>query len=114
MVEAAKRPGVDFEYRIFNADGSEVGQCGNGARCVGRFLWQSQLTQKKTILLGTLERIIAVESAAHNQVTVNMGVPHLEPTAIPFEAAASADWYPVALAQETVQVGVVNIGIRTR
>lgn len=110
LVEVAKRPEVDFEYRIFNADGSEVAQCGNGARCVGRFLWESQLTQKENILLGTKERIIAVRPAAGNEVTVNMGIPLLEPQAIPFEAIISSDWYSVELPAETVQVGVVNLG----
>ncbi|HVV67799.1 MAG TPA: diaminopimelate epimerase [Gammaproteobacteria bacterium] len=110
VVETAKRPDVDFEYRIFNADGSEVAQCGNGARCVGRYLWDSRLTEKKTILLGTKERIIAVRSATHNEVTVNMGVPLLEPGAIPFEAATYSDWYSVELQKETIQIGVVNLG----
>ncbi len=110
VVESAKRPEVDFEYRIFNADGGEVSQCGNGARCVGRFLWQSHLTQKNSILLGTKERIIAVKSAENNDITVNMGIPLLEPEAIPFEAAIRSDWYPVELADEIVQVAVVNLG----
>ncbi len=84
LVEATQTGGVDFRYRIFNADGSEVEQCGNGARCFARFVHEKRLTDKKTIVVETYSGIITLEISKDNQVTVDMGLPDFAPGALPF------------------------------
>ena len=75
---------VDFDYRIFNADGSESAQCGNGARCVARFVTEKGLADKKTIRVRTAERIIEITVQDDNEIAVDMGVAVFEPKRIPF------------------------------
>ena len=87
LVEAAQTDGVDFKYRIFNADGSEVEQCGNGARCFARFVYEKQLTDKKTIVVETWSGIITLTITDDDQVTVDMGRPDFAPDALPFVPA---------------------------
>ena len=84
VVEPASRPGVDFRYRIFNADGGEVEQCGNGARCFVRFVHEQGLTDKTEIRVETASGIISPRLEADGQVTVDMGVPVLDPARVPF------------------------------
>lgn len=86
MVEKTSTPNVDFKYRIFNADGGEVEQCGNGARCFVRFVVEKGLTQKKEIKVETASGIITLTLRDDQQVTVNMGAPRFEPNHIPFVA----------------------------
>jgi len=83
LVEAARIPGADFRYRIFNADGGEVEQCGNGARCFVHFVREHGLTDKTRLRVETLGGIIEPSLAAGGEVTVDMGVPRFEPDAIP-------------------------------
>jgi diaminopimelate epimerase len=83
VVEKSNRPDVDFFYRIFNADGQEVGQCGNGARCLARFLQHYQLTQKTLINVATQTTTMQLQINNDETVTVAMGVPKLIPTEIP-------------------------------
>ena len=90
IVEPPSRPDVDFRYRIFNADGSEVEQCGNGARCFARFVLDKRLTAKKLIRVETKNSIIELNVRADGQVTVDMGAPRLQPAEIPFIADAAA------------------------
>src|SRR5574338_630983 len=82
VVEPATQPGVDFRYRIFNADGGEVEQCGNGARCFARYVHDRGLTAKTEIRVETRSGIIAPLLTADGQVTVDMGVPVLEPARV--------------------------------
>lgn len=111
LVEAPTREGVDFTYRIFNADGGEVEQCGNGARCFARFVREHGLTDKDRLTVATRAGIITLQIEADGQVTVDMGVPVFEPAAIPFQAGAQADAYPLELADgTTVELGVVSMG----
>jgi len=111
LVEAPGREGVDFTYRIFNADGGEVEQCGNGARCFARFVREHGLTDKDRLTVATRAGIITLQIEADGQVTVDMGVPVFEPAAIPFRAEARADAYPLELADgTTVELGVVSMG----
>jgi diaminopimelate epimerase len=111
LVEAPTREGVDFTYRIFNADGGEVEQCGNGARCFARFVREHGLTDKDRLTVATRAGIITLQIEADGQVTVDMGVPVFEPAAIPFQAEAQADAYPLELADgTTVELGVVSMG----
>ena len=84
LVEKPTRADADFRYRIFNADGGEVEQCGNGARCFVRFVHDKGLTAKTAIRVETAAGIIVPRLEADGQVTVNTGVPRFEPDAIPF------------------------------
>ena len=88
LVEKSSRPGVDFRYRIFNADGGEVEQCGNGARCFVHFVRDRGLTAKRKIRVETRGGIIEPALEPDGRVCVDMGVPRFEPEAIPFEPEA--------------------------
>jgi len=86
LVEPARGPGVDFRYRIFNADGGEVEQCGNGARCFVRFVRDKGLTDKRAIRVETMGGVIELGVEPDGRVTVDMGAPAFEPARIPFDA----------------------------
>ena len=110
IVETPSNPDVDFRYRIFNSDGSEVEQCGNGARCFARFVFDKRLTVKKVIKVETKGGIIELRLRNDNQVTVDMGAPRLEPRQIPFEADAEAISYPVQVEGRTVELAPASLG----
>jgi diaminopimelate epimerase len=110
LVEPPRSPKTDFYYRIFNADGSEVEQCGNGARCFARFVREKGLTERDEIPVGTRAGDIRLYIEGDGQVRVNMGVPVFEPARIPFLAEAEADNYELALDGETVSIGAVSMG----
>lgn len=110
MVESTDTPDVDFRYRIFNADGGEVEQCGNGARCFVRFVIDKGLTSKRDIRVETASGIITLMLQDDGQVTVNMGAPRFAPAQIPFEAKQQATTYELPLASETVTVSAVSMG----
>lgn len=110
MVEATDTPGVDFRYRIFNADGGEVEQCGNGARCFVRFVVDKGLTSKRDIRVETASGIITLMLQDDGQVTVNMGAPRFTPAQIPFEAEQQALSYELPLADETITISAVSMG----
>jgi len=110
VVEPASQPGVDFRYRIFNADGGEVEQCGNGARCFARYVHDRGLTAKTEIRVETRAGIIAPVLTADGQVTVDMGVPVLEPARIPFLSDSDAVVQPLEVAGETVAITAVSMG----
>lgn len=110
MVESTDTPGVDFRYRIFNADGGEVEQCGNGARCFVRFVVDKGLTSKRDIRVETASGIITLMLQDDGQVTVNMGAPRFNPAQIPFEAGQQAVSYELPLANETVTISAVSMG----
>ena len=86
IVEPPDLPNVDFKYRIFNADGSEVEQCGNGVRCFARFVHERQLTNKTKFKVQTCAGIVEPELGANGWVRVNMGYPKFLPNEIPFIA----------------------------
>ncbi|MGL1834047.1 diaminopimelate epimerase [Rhodocyclaceae bacterium SMB388] len=90
VVEPTSTPGVDFRYRIFNSDGSEVEQCGNGARCFVRFVREKGLSDKDEIRVETASGIIAPRLQPDGLVTVDMGVPELEPARVPFASDSNA------------------------
>ncbi|MBS1158195.1 MAG: diaminopimelate epimerase [Proteobacteria bacterium] len=110
LVEAAGQPGVDFRYRIFNADGSEVEQCGNGARCFVRFVHETGLTEKREIRVETKSGIIAPRLEADGKVTVDMGVPRFLPAEIPFLHDEDVIIYSLDVADETLDISVVSMG----
>ena len=110
LVEPAGQPGVDFRYRIFNADGSEVEQCGNGARCFVRFVHEQGLTAKREIRVETQKGIIGPRLEANGEVTVDMGVPRFLPAEIPFVSDSDAVIQPLDVAGTTVEISVVSMG----
>jgi len=110
VVEAPARPGVDFRYRIFNADGGEVEQCGNGARCFARFVHDRRLTDKREIRVETSGGIIAPRLEADGQVTVEMGVPRLMPDEIPFESDSSDVVQPLRVNDKVFDITAVSMG----
>ncbi|MGD9787599.1 MAG: diaminopimelate epimerase [Sulfuricellaceae bacterium] len=101
---------ADFRYRIFNADGGEVEQCGNGARCFVRFVHDQGLTAKSEIRVETLKGIIQPRLEADGQVTVDMGPPRFEPAEVPFVAEGRALTYELDLVEETVEVSALSMG----
>ncbi len=110
LVEPPGAEGVDFRYRIFNADGSEVQQCGNGARCFARFVRDKGLTDKDEIVVETASGVITLYIESDGMVRVNMGVPNFTPAALPFEAADESDGYELALDDDTLSIGAVSMG----
>lgn len=111
IVERPQQAGVDFRYRIFNADGSEVEQCGNGARCFVRFVVDKQLTTKAEIRVETRSGIIAPRLAEGGLVTVDMGVPVFEPARIPFVSDSVAVVQPLDLPDgTTLAITAVSMG----
>ncbi|MDO6386143.1 diaminopimelate epimerase [Uliginosibacterium sp. 31-12] len=110
IVERAQQPGVDFRYRIFNGDGSEVEQCGNGARCFVRFVVDKQLTNKTAIRVETKSGIIEPRLADDGLVTVDMGVPIFEPARIPFVSESDAVVQPLEVNGEMLAITAVSMG----
>jgi diaminopimelate epimerase len=110
LVEPPYDPEQDFHYRIFNADGSEVQQCGNGARCFARFVRLKGLTNRDRIAVSTMSGRIVLQLEQDNQVTVNMGVPEFEPAKVPFRAQKAEKTYLLRVAEQTVMCGVVSMG----
>lgn len=110
LVERAERPEADFRYRIFNADGGEVEQCGNGARCFARFVHEQGLTDEREIRVETLGGVIRPRLESDGWVTVDMGVPVLEPARIPFLGASSGLVQPLEVGGRTVEITAVSMG----
>jgi diaminopimelate epimerase len=110
MVESTTTPNVDFRYRIFNADGGEVEQCGNGARCFVRFVVEKGLTQKREIAVETASGIIRLKLQDDGQVTVDMGAPRFDPSQIPFQADALQKQYALALDNNEITISTVSMG----
>lgn len=110
LVEKSSIPDVDFRYRIFNADGGEVEQCGNGARCFVRFVHDQRLTAKNEILVETARGIIRPKLENDGQVTVDMGAPHFIPANIPFVATEQALTYDLTVGATEAIIGAVSMG----
>ncbi len=110
QVERARRPDTDFYYRIFNADGGEVGQCGNGARCFLRFVHDQGLTSKRAVRVETRSGIITPRLEDNGEVTVDMGAPVFEPARVPFLAPRQALVYPLDIRGRTLEVSVLSMG----
>lgn len=110
VVEPPSQPSIDFRYRIFNADGSEVEQCGNGARCFAKFVKDKKLTGKNTIVVETSSGIITLKITPDHQVVVNMGAPIFEPERIPFKADQQQPRYDIDVAGKNVSIGALSIG----
>ena len=111
IVEPPDVPNADFKYRIFNADGSEVEQCGNGVRCFARFVHDRHLTNKTKFKVQTTAGIVEPELGPNGWVRVNMGMPKFLPEEIPFLADEVENLYSLTLADnETITIDVVNMG----
>lgn len=110
LVEPPESDEVDFKYRIFNADGGEVGQCGNGARCFARYVVNSGLTDKSELAVATASGVIRLSLQADGQVAVDMGAPQFNPADIPFEAELGAERFPLDAGGQLVEIGAVSMG----
>jgi len=112
LVESATQQNVDFKYRIFNADGGEVSQCGNGARCFARFVFEQGLTNKTEVAVETASGIMTLTLKEDGKVvTVNMGEPRFTPADIPFEQDQQADVYALGLDNgDEIALGALSMG----
>ena len=110
LIEPPPQPDVDFHYRIFNADGSEVGQCGNGVRCLARFVRQMGLTWKQKIRVSTVNGIMDLQLMRNGLVSVDMGIPQLEPKKIPLEINQQSIRYQIELKEQSLSFGSVSMG----
>jgi diaminopimelate epimerase len=116
IVEPPDDPETDFKYRIFNADGTEAEQCGNGARCFLRFVRDRGLTTKTQIRLGTNTGVIEARLEADGNITIDMGAPILEPSRIPFIAEKANITYaldvatPLCRTASTVEISSISVG----
>ena len=108
VLQPPKRTATDLYYRIFNADGSEVEQCGNGARCIASLVAQQRGTQQ--LRMDSLGGLINAELRADGQVALDMGIPDFNPAALPFIADAAADSYRIAVNGQQVDIGAVSMG----
>ena len=110
LVENSQHAQADFRYRIFNSDGGEVEQCGNGARCFARYVRAKGLTDKTEITVETMKGLLVLNIRPDEQVTVNMGVPNFTLAEIPFITAAQALHYDLRVGTETIRIGAVSMG----
>ena len=110
VVEAPESPDVDFRYRIFNSDGGEVENCGNGARCFAVFVRDRKLTGKNLITVETAGGIMTLQITENGEVCVNMGVPRLVPAEIPFDAETQSVTYSLAVDSTALEISAVSMG----
>lgn len=110
LIEASPQPDIDFFYRIYNADGSEVGQCGNGARCLARFVRHYGLSIKKEITVATKTTTMNLIINADETVTVNMGIPAFEPEKIPLATEQRRDCYTLTINDQVCSFHAVSLG----
>jgi diaminopimelate epimerase len=110
LVENPVSGDADFRYRIFNADGGEVEQCGNGARCFVRFVHDKKLSPKREIRVETKSGLIAPRLEDDGRVTVNMGPPRFSPAVIPFQAEKTAITYSLDINGRTIEISALSMG----
>jgi diaminopimelate epimerase len=110
VLEPPRRPGTDVYYRVFNADGSEVEQCGNGARCIARLVASRRREVDRPLRMDSPGGIVQAQLRPDGLVAVAMGVPDFEPQSLPFDAPATAPSYSIDTAVGPVEFGAVSIG----
>jgi diaminopimelate epimerase len=110
VVEKPSDSANDFGYRIWNADGGEVEQCGNGARCFARFVADERLTAKREIRVETAGGVIVPRLEPDGKVTVDMGAPRFDPAEVPFHAPRRALLYPLQVDGATIEISVLSMG----
>lgn len=103
-------PDADFRYAIFNADGSRAGQCGNGARCVGRFLREKRLTRKRELTLLTDGEPLALSIGEDGRVFAGLAAPRFNPAEVPFSAAEEGSQYPIDVQGQSLSIGALSMG----
>jgi diaminopimelate epimerase len=110
LLEAPRRADSAAYYRIFNADGDEVEQCGNGARCIASLLRRRGRSPEGTLALESPAGLIRARLAADGEVAVDLGVPDFDPRSLPFDTPAEADSYPLEVAGQRIEIGAVSLG----
>ena len=110
MVTPPDSPDADFRYHVFNADGSRAGQCGNGARCVGRFLREKRLTRQREILLQTDDDSLALSLTEDGRVFAGLGAPRFAPAEVPFQADETQDQYTLNVQGQSLSIGALSMG----
>jgi len=110
VLEPPRRAGTAVFYRVFNADGDEVEQCGNGARCIAALLHRRGHSREGRVTLESPAGVVEAEVGGASSVSVDMGVPNFDPRSLPFDAPAEADTYPLEVAGRTLQIGAVSLG----
>ncbi|WP_211080536.1 diaminopimelate epimerase [Enterobacteriaceae endosymbiont of Plateumaris consimilis] len=110
MVESSKNKNIDFHYRIFNADGNEVNQCGNGARCFAKYVKYKKLIFKNNICVSTNNSIIYLKILDNNEICVNMGTPLFNPESIPFLGILSNNSYSLFYNNKQIIFDIVSLG----
>lgn len=110
IVEPAKQPELDFYYRIFNADGNEVGQCGNGARCLALFISALKLSEKQQYSVSTKTSRLLLKPLSDSTAWVEFDEPQFAPEKIPLNHPCQADYYPFQVKDRTLYLHCVNVG----
>lgn len=110
IIQPPSKPDIDFDYRIFNSNGAEVQQCGNGARCIARFIRDRKLSGKKTFRLKTINRIISVSANKDESLYVDMGHPSFDAQSIPFETNHDRDSHIIESTHGEVEISLVSMG----
>ncbi|MGP8034841.1 MAG: diaminopimelate epimerase [Steroidobacteraceae bacterium] len=110
LLEAPRRADTAVFYRVFNSDGDEVEQCGNGARCIAALLHRRGHTRAGAVRLDSPAGVVEARIADVTHVSVDMGVPNFDPASLPFTAPAEADSYPLEVAGRTLEIGAVSLG----
>jgi diaminopimelate epimerase len=110
LVESPNTQGAEFSYRIFNRDGSEVSQCGNGARCFAKYVSNKELTQNTRISVSTLAGELELTLEKTGLITVNMGAPIFTLSAIPFIAGKVANSYSIEIGSKTLTANILSLG----
>jgi len=110
VLEPPRRPGTAVFYRIFNSDGLEVEQCGNGARCIAALLHRRGIVEPGAIVMDSPAGLIHAKVLGNDIVSVDMGIPNFQPQSLPFAADAEADYYTLDAAGERIEIGAVSMG----
>ena len=110
VIEPPSEKNIDFNYRIFNCDGAEVEQCGNGARCLGRYIFDQRLSGKKSVLVKTKNRVMEIQSSSKNLITANMGAPVFKPADIPFVAEQQDKLYTIDIDNQPYSISAISMG----
>ncbi|BGI50868.1 MAG: diaminopimelate epimerase [Arsenophonus endosymbiont of Ceratovacuna japonica] len=110
FIESSNNPDNDFHCRIFNSNGSEVSQCGNGARCLAIFLQLKKLTNKREIKVSTKSGTLILSIIKNKNVCINMGIPEFEPNKIPFKRKKAKITYLIKIKKQSILCGIVSIG----
>ncbi len=110
LIESPSRPDMDFKFRYFNSDGEEIEQCGNGLRCMARFLQEEKLIGNKAIKVQTVGDMIELRINGNGSVTADMGIPNLEPAEIPFAAPHRSQSYQIDVDGQEYQIFALSLG----